>query len=138
MPKLRVLTAALLLALAAPAPGRAEEPADSIRGVISAQIEAFLADDFARAFTFASPAIRGIFQTPENFGRMVRNGYPMVWRPSEVRMGPLATRNGRLVQSVILRDAAGALFIADYEMVEVDGAWRINGVWIRRAEDMGA
>ena len=43
-----------------------------IQKTIQSQIDAFLADDFARAFTFASPNIKGIFGTPENFGAMVK------------------------------------------------------------------
>jgi len=65
--------------------GPAQAQSDEIKAVIGNQIEAFLADDFATAFTFASPMIREIFRTPENFGSMVRNGYPMVWRPAEIR-----------------------------------------------------
>ena len=45
----------------------------------------FLQDDFATAFTFASPNIQGIFGTHQNFGQMVRSGYPMVWRPADVQ-----------------------------------------------------
>lgn len=126
------LIAALALPLAA------AEPEDGIHAVIADQIAAFRADDLARAFGHASPTIRGIFGTPENFGVMVRNGYPMVWRPAEVTMGTLDRRGPRLVQNVLLRDGAGALYVAEYEMLEVDGAWRINGVRIRPYEGLGA
>ena len=56
-----------------------------IEATISAQIEAFKADDFEQAFTYASPNIRDIFGSSDNFGLMVRRGYPEVWRPAEVR-----------------------------------------------------
>ena len=52
-----------------------------IRGVIQSQLDAFLADDVNTAFTFAAPNIKRMFGSAENFGRMVQNGYPMVWRP---------------------------------------------------------
>jgi hypothetical protein len=135
---LRAALLAGLLALAAAAAPRAGEPADGIRAVITAQLEAFQRDDFAHAFTFASPMIQGIFGTPENFGRMVRNGYPMVWRPAEVEMGGLNSFGGRLYQDVILRDGSGRYYVAEYEMIEVEGAWRINGVRIREAQGTGA
>ncbi|MEL6234352.1 MAG: DUF4864 domain-containing protein [Pseudomonadota bacterium] len=139
--RLAQLSAMLLLATAiivsAPRAG-AQDSDPAIEGVITRQIEAFLSNDVDRAFTFASPMIQQMFVTPQRFGQMVRQGYPMVWRPSEVTMGELRRERGRLVQSVILRDGAGALFIADYEMIEIDGAWRINGVRIRRAPDAGA
>lgn len=129
---------ALLVVLALPAAAPGQTRSEGIESVISRQIEAFRADDLDRAFTFASPMIQGMFGTPGNFGVMVRRGYPMVWRPSEVTMGGLREEGGKLIQSVLLRDASGKLFLADYEMVEVDGAWRINGVWIRPASETGA
>ncbi|MCX7645859.1 MAG: DUF4864 domain-containing protein [Rhodobacteraceae bacterium] len=126
--------AAAILALA----GAALAQGDEIRGVIRSQIDAFLKDDFATAFTFASPGIQGIFVTPENFGAMVRNGYPMVWRPSEVDFGELREVAGRLWQRVIVRDAEGRIHVLDYQMVEGADGWRINGVQLLRAPDVGA
>ena len=76
---MRVLAIVLTLLLAAPA-AQAQE-AGAIPDVIGRQLEALEADDFARAFTFASPMIQGMFGTPENFGAMVKRGYPMVHRP---------------------------------------------------------
>jgi hypothetical protein len=61
----------------------ADEPRNpAIETTIQNQLNAFIADDFATAFTFASPNIKGIFGTPENFGAMVTQGYPMVHRPA--------------------------------------------------------
>lgn len=112
---------------------------DEIRGVIRSQIDAFLKDDFATAFTYASPGIQGIFVTPENFGAMVRNGYPMVWRPADVDFGELREVGGRLWQRVVVRDADGRIHMLDYQMVQgADGEWRINGVQLLRAPDVGA
>ncbi len=93
---------ALSLMLPAVSAGAQEEP---IQGTIQGQIDAFLADDFVTAFTFASPTIRSMFGTAENFGAMVRNGYPMVHRPSDVRMGELRTDEGLLWQRVFVTDA---------------------------------
>lgn len=108
---------------------------DAIESTIRDQIAAFLADDFATAFTFASPNIRAIFGNPENFGRMVTNGYPMVHRPAEVEMGPLREVAGALWQRVEITDAEGQSHALDYQMVEMpDGAWRINAVQLLRAE----
>ncbi len=128
---LAALAAALCLATAAPAE---EGAAPAIRDTIQSQIDAFLDDDFARAFTFASPGIQGIFRTPENFGRMVREGYPMVWRPESLRFLDLREVDGALWQKVLIEDAEGATHLLDYRM-EPDGAggWRIDGVQILRA-----
>ena len=116
---------------------QAQSIADAIQGVISRQIEAFQVDDFPKAFSFASPMIQGMFGTPDNFGRMVREGYPMVWRPDDVRYGPLETRQGRQYQTVIFRDAQGTTHYLSYEMIEADGRWRINGVFPTRPPSIG-
>ena len=109
-----------------------------IRSVIDNQIAAFRADDFARAFDFASPAIKGIFGTPERFGAMVRQGYPMVHRPDDVRMLALRQDGGRTVQRVMIRDAEGRVHMLDYEMVETAGGWQINGVRLVPPQGAGA
>jgi len=127
---MRHIFAALILSLVLAVPARANE---EIEGVISAQIEAFLADDFETAFTYASPTIRQIFGTSERFGQMVRQGYPMVWRPAEVEF--LSTeRIGRdLWQNVMIRDGEGALHILEYNMIPGTDGWKINAVRLRKA-----
>ena len=92
-------------ALLAGPPVAAQEA--TIEGTIRGQIDAFLADDFATAFSFASPMIKGIFGNPDNFGMMVREGYPMVWRPSDLRFLELEDLGGRSVQRVQILDQAG-------------------------------
>ncbi|MCB1367486.1 MAG: DUF4864 domain-containing protein [Rhodobacteraceae bacterium] len=108
-----------------------------IESVISRQIDAFLRDDFEAAFAFASPMIKGIFQTPERFGRMVVDGYPMVWRPSDMRFMELRHEDGRLFQKVMLRDADGRVHYLDYEMIEGGDGWQINSVQLLRAPTLG-
>lgn len=134
----RLLIVAALVSGLGAASARAQDATAEIRAVISDQIAAFRADDVATAFGFASPSIRQMFGTPENFGQMVRSGYPMVWRPADVRFSALVERDGRKVQSVMVTDGAGALHILDYEMIEGDSGWRINGVRLRRPGGAGA
>lgn len=129
------LYAALLAAVLA-LPATAQEA--PIQETIRSQIDAFLADDFARAFTFASPTIKGMFGTPENFGAMVKNGYPMVYRPADVQMMDLREVAGNLWQRVRITDQAGAGWYLDYMMVETDEGWQINAVQILPAPDVGA
>ncbi|MBY6115157.1 DUF4864 domain-containing protein [Mameliella alba] len=113
-------------------------PNPQIQGIIQGQIDAFLQDDFATAFGFASPGIRNVFRTPENFGAMVRNGYPMVWRPSDVRFGTLRQLDGGLWQQVLIQDESGASFIVEYRMEQVGGDWRISGVRVVPAPGVSA
>ncbi|MES2541873.1 MAG: DUF4864 domain-containing protein [Pseudomonadota bacterium] len=109
-----------------------------IQDTIRSQIDAFQADDFGRAFTFASPTIKGMFGTPENFGAMVKQGYPMVYRPAEVQMMDLREVAGNLWQRVRITDQAGAGWFLDYMMVETAEGWQINAVQILPAPDVGA
>lgn len=117
---------AVVLAFHLAGPARAQT--DDVQGVIGAQIEAFQRDDFATAFTFASPMIRGVFGTPERFGRMVRQGFPMVWRPADVQYLEQSERGGLTYQKVLIQDAAGAYFALEYEMLATPEGWQINGV----------
>lgn len=135
----QLILAILIVVGMAARDAEADEPADpGVEAVIARQIEAFRADDFARAFDFASPTIRGIFGTPERFGRMVRNGYPMVWRAGEVDFLELRMIEGRLWQKVRVRDARGAVHLLDYQMIRLDGAWKINGVQLLEAPGLAA
>ena len=108
---------------------------DDVKSVISSQIDAFLQDDFVTAFDFASPMIQGMFGTPERFGNMVRNGYPMVWRPADVEFLSTDERGGALIQNVMIKDAGGKLFLLEYEMIETEKGWLINGVRVQEAGD---
>lgn len=127
---------AAFVAAALSLPASAQE--EPIRNTIQNQIAAFQADDFARAFTFASPTIKSLFGTPENFGAMVKNGYPMVYRPAEVQMMDLREVAGALWQRVRVTDQAGAGWYLDYMMVETAEGWQINAVQILPAPDVGA
>jgi hypothetical protein len=135
------LLAALCLVLAAacasvPAIAQPIAAADAraVRGVVAAQLDAFASDDAQRAFSYAAPAIRSMFGTPERFLAMVRAGYPVVYRAASVTyLVPL--RSGtEIVQGVHLTDADGALWLATYRLErQSDGAWRIKGCDVQPA-----
>lgn len=123
------ITLALWLAVALPA---AADP-EKIQGVISDQIAAFQEDDFERAFTYASPGIQRLFGTSENFGTMVRQGYPMVHRPADVQFLELTEAQGDMWQKVLVRDASGQSHVLAYRMQEGPDGWRIAGVNLLKA-----
>lgn len=130
---MRALLACLFIALAAPAVAQ-ESP---IQSTIEAQLDAIQRDDFAAAFTYASPTIKRVFGTPENFGRMVREGYPMVYRPGAVKMLELREVAGGLWQRVMITDTGGRTHLLDYQMVETADGWQINAVQLLKAEGAG-
>ncbi len=113
-------------------------PRAEVQGVIDGQMTAFKADDFETAFGFASPMIQGMFRNPSNFGAMVQQGYPMVWRPADVQYGPLREVAGRLYQTVIVTDQAGRVHGLEYEMIAVDNTFKINGVRPIQLPEVGA
>ncbi|MEM6637093.1 MAG: DUF4864 domain-containing protein [Pseudomonadota bacterium] len=135
---MRTFIIGAVLALAASFASAQEPRNPSIEGTIQRQLEAFQADDFVTAFTFASPSIRQMFGTPERFGQMVRNGYPMVWRPAEVEYLELREIRGALWQKVLIRDGEGRFHTLDYQMIPTEGGWQINGVTVVRQPDVGA
>ncbi len=124
----------LCLALLA-LPAHAQEA--PIQDTIRSQIKAFQADDFPKAFSFASPTIHQLFGTPENFGNMVREGYPMVWHPSDVTMMELRFIGGAFWQRVRVTDGKGKAYLMDYQMVEGPDGWLINAVQMQVAPDVG-
>jgi hypothetical protein len=119
---------AAVFTLAAALGAQAQEAA--IRGTISQQFDAFKLDDFATAFGFASPSLQQYFMTPENFGRMVTQGYPMVWRPADVDFLELREEAGTYWQKVQITDEAGRVHYLEYRMQQGADGWRISGVQI--------
>lgn len=117
--------------------GAAQADEGAIRGVIGAQIDAFKSDDSVTAFDYAAPNIRGMFGTAGNFGTMVRQGYPMVWKPGTVEF--LGARGDGAVwqQEVLITDGVGRLHKLRYTMVETPEGWKIAGVQILQAPEVG-
>jgi len=115
---------------------QAQDPA--IEATIQHQFDAFIAGDVATAFSFAAPNIQGIFGTAENFGTMVQQGYPMVWRPGSVKYLGLRQGPDGLYQKVAITDQAGALHVLEYQMIPGAGGWVIGGVQILQAPEVGA
>jgi len=109
-----------------------------IQAVIQSQTDAFSTGNVFTAWTFASPSIQQMFGSVQIFSDMVERGYPMVWNPGEVTFLGLRQQGARMVQQVQIVDATGRGHVLDYEMVQIDGAWRISGVTILRDQALGA
>ncbi len=96
--------------------------------VVRAQLDAFAADDAERAFSFAAPSIREMFGTPEQFMRMVRSSYPVVYRPASVTFLKPKPDEKLLVQPVHMTDGRGGSWLAIYRLQrQKDKSWRIAG-----------
>jgi Domain of unknown function (DUF4864) len=109
--------------------------AKSVRTVIQSQLTAFAADDAARAFSFATPQLREAFGSADNFMRMVRSSYPVVYRPATVAFLKPQIDQGTVVQAVHFTDGDGVLWLALYTLErQRDKRWRISGCQVVQAE----
>jgi len=130
---LRLLLAALvampaLAAPPAPGPALAEKDWNAIRQVIDEQLSALKAGDGARALAYAAPGIRAQFGTPENFLRMVRNGYAPLLDARYQAYLDGAVIDGATIQPLRLVMPDNTVLVALYQMQrQADGRWRIAG-----------
>ena len=115
----------------------ADEQTD-IQNTISNQLEAFASDDFTEAFTHASPGIKDIFGSVDNFSRMVKKGYPMVWRYNNFQFLKLEETPQGYSQIVRIIDKKDELFLLKYFMKNISGIWKISGVTIIKTSDFSA
>ncbi|MBC7802680.1 MAG: DUF4864 domain-containing protein [Candidatus Parcubacteria bacterium] len=129
----------LLLALLSPSAILAAEPrltetdAKAIRFVVQAQIDAIAVDDGPKAFSYASEGIRAQFGIPEVFMAMVREGYPVVYRPASVRFLPAYRERDEFKQPVRMTDGNGLVWVALYRLEKHrNGSWRIAGCSLAR------
>ncbi len=111
----------------------------AIRAVIKDQLAAFQRDDAIAAFAYASPDIQSRFGTPEAFMRMVRTGYRPVYRPREVEFRDILTFEETPIQRVYVVGPNGEPVVALYVMQrQNDGAWKVDGCYLVRADDRAA
>ena len=128
--------AVLALLWGLPPQQAAADDSTDIQKVISDQISAFQRDDGVEAMSYASPGIRRMFGNADNFMRMVRQGYPSVYRPQSFEFQEVVEIEGRLVQDVLFVGPSGEVEIGSYLMErQDDGTWRINGVVMRKAPE---
>ncbi len=119
-----------LLALLAPAHAAALTAADekSVRAAVQGQLRAFAADDAKKAFSYAAPNVREAVVTAAGFMAMVRNAYPVVYRPASVAFLKPEGKDNQAIQRVQMQDASGASWLAVYRLQrQKDKSWRITG-----------
>lgn len=113
-----------------------------VQEVIEGQIDAFRSDDGERAFAYASPNIQRIFGSPDPFMQMVRQAYPVVYRPQSMKFRKLIRIDDAWFQPVEMSDRDGRLWLAVYRMQKTGArqapTWRIDGCEITRREGVTA
>jgi hypothetical protein len=115
-------------------PTHAADDMAAARAVISAQVEALGRDDAATAYSYAAPAIQGIFPEPHGFMAMVQKSYAPIWRHRSFEFGEGRAVDGKIVQLVHIVDADGAPWEALYTLEQQsDASFRITGCSLLKA-----
>lgn len=134
---MRIVTAAVTICLLLMPPAQPATAGDAVQAaqtVIAAQIEAFLMDDAAAAYAFASPTIRQKFPDEASFFDMVKRGYAPVYRPGNFGFGRARISGETVLQEVLIKGTDGKDWTAIYQLVrQPDGSYKINGVHMTRS-----
>ena len=101
---------------------------EAVRHTISSQIDAFKDNDVKKAYTFAAPNIQAQFPNPDIFGLMVRNGYPVIWKPKNYKFTTFKDFGNRCIQRVLFLSYDGSLETYDYILDKYGNQWKIAGV----------
>jgi Domain of unknown function (DUF4864) len=129
----------VVLGLSGPATALSDGDRAAIQNTIERQLQAFLADDGAAAYSFAAPSIKAIFPTVDSFMAMVRQGYQPVYRPRSYSFGELKDVPGDLEQFVDIVDADGVFWTAVYTLEQQpDRSWKITGCYLVKKPDQVA
>lgn len=125
---MRILVlAAVLFGFIAPAAAQSKADRSAVQAVIGQQLDAFLSDDAATAYSFAAPNIQTMFPTQDRFMELVQQGYQPVYRSRSRSFGELKETAMGLEQTVDLVDAAGEFWTAVYTLQrQPDGSWKIS------------
>lgn len=106
--------------------------------VIEGQLKAFIANDGARAYSFAAPNVKQTFPTVDQFMNMVTNGYPPVRKPQTYSFGKVQeTGPTSIVQQVLIVGPDGRDYEAVYTLQQQpDGTFQITGCSLRAANSL--
>jgi len=133
---MRAFFAVLILSLAVIvtlSPARAEDPLDTTRSMIEAQIRAFLQDDPEKAYSYAAPGIKAVYPDKNVFFAMVKKSYEPVYHPGNYAFGrSRSIDNGAMIyHEVLISGRDGKDWTAIYQVIrQPDGAYKIGGVQI--------
>ena len=107
-----------------------------IQQIISDQVSAFRAGDGEKAFSFASPAIRLYFKTPDKFMTMVKRGYLPIYQARSFNFLDHLEREDIIFQEVeFVNSGDSRLAVAVYKLIKLpDKGWRIAGVQLKPSE----
>lgn len=99
-----------------------------IQRVIASQIQAFEHDDGVIAFTYAAPAVRRHFGSPQAFMEMVRTDYEVLFHNRSTVFLETAMIEGSVIQPLRIITSDGEVMIALFTMeLQAGRQWRVSG-----------
>ena len=98
-----------------------------LTAVIDAQLAAFRANDYPKAYTFAAGGIKETFPV-ENFEMMVKTAYPLIAGAAKAEYGLAFDTGEDAVVNVTVENAQGQRAQYQYTLSKEKGAWKITGV----------
>lgn len=127
----RSISFAVCAFLSSLVPAFAEDPVADAQAIISEQIAAMKAQDATKAYSFASPGIRGLFPDENRFFAMVQKNYDAIFHAGNYAFGrsKLVGAGELVLQEVMITGPGGRDWTAIYEMrLMDDGSYKVNGV----------
>ncbi len=103
--------------------------------VIEAQLAAFRANDYVKAYTFAATEIKTLFPL-NDFETMVKNGYPVIANSTVVEFGIALDTGEDAVVNVRVENAEKKSVSYQYLLRKEGGQWRIGGVTEVKKENL--
>jgi ketosteroid isomerase-like protein len=118
---------------------KADPVASPWQEVITAQVEAFRADDGAAALGFAAAAFEANFADPAQFLAAIRNsGYGAIMDSRSHSFGEFQMINADVVlQAVTFTGPDQMLYRATYQMEHEADGWRVGAVDLQKTEAIG-
>ena len=95
--------------------------------VIEAQLAAFRANDYPKAYTFAAAEIKGLFPV-DDFEKMVRTNYAVIAQSASAEYGVAFDTGEEAVVNVRIQDAAKKSVEYQYLLKKEESGWKISGV----------
>lgn len=112
-------------------PARADVTSDA-QAIIRSQTDAFERGDATTAWSYASPAIQGIFGQADLFMGMVKQSYPPIVRHKSFEFGKTRIDGDSVEQDVRIVDDEGVPWEALYMLAkQPDGGWKITGCTLK-------
>ncbi|MDB6092450.1 MAG: hypothetical protein JWM32_12 [Verrucomicrobia bacterium] len=94
--------------------------------VVSAQLAAFRAGDWEKAYTLAAPSFQGVVSR-QAFATLIMRNYPIVWKNTRAEFG-VPSDNGRVGIVPVRIFGEGGSEAYTWLLVKETGGWRVTGV----------